>query len=86
MQRKKVLETQPHRHVILLNEKKYKPEFLEEKYAFFPLHKKKPWLLGNSQQISEKHSFIFLKADHISPLLSRFIWWALNPKIFTLLR
>lgn len=48
-QRNIALGTLTHRNVSLFNEKSTKPEFLEEKYAFFPLHKKKPWLLDNPQ-------------------------------------
>lgn len=43
--------------VFFLNDKSTKPGFLEEeKYAFLPQHKKKPWLLVSAQQMSEKHS------------------------------
>lgn len=41
MQRDRVLETQPRRNVILLNDKRIKPVFLEEWSLFLPLHGKK---------------------------------------------
>ena len=46
--------------LFFFSEKSTKPEFLEEKYAFFPLHKKKPWLLGKfSVNIRERSAQLF---------------------------
>lgn len=48
--------------LFFFSEKSTKPEFLEEKYAFFPLHKKKPWLLGKfSVNIRERSAQLFSK-------------------------
>lgn len=46
MQRNIALETTAQEYYSFSVKKSTKPEFPEEKYAFFPLHKKKPWLLG----------------------------------------
>lgn len=50
MQRNIALETQPHRNVIGVNDKSTKLGLLDQqKHAFLPLHKNKPWLLVNAQ-------------------------------------